>query len=129
MSAFIGDLIVKLIEDDQSGIWELVVPFSFQSDLAGITIVAPQGFRTDFCSVPRVPLAYTLLGDRARQSGTIHDALYTSHIVDRETADKVLHEMLLLNGVDEIEAAAFYIAVRQYGGSHWGPTPIPVCQP
>jgi hypothetical protein len=65
-----------------------------------------------------------LLGDRARKAGTIHDWLYTTHVVDRETADKVLREMLVLDGVDECEAQAFYAAVRIGGGSHWGPDPV-----
>lgn len=123
MSAFDGTLIAELIDDDESGIWQLQVPLSFQSDLAGQTFTAPAGFKTDFCSVPRVPIAYTLLGDRARKSGTIHDWLYTTHVVDRETADKVLREMLPLDGVDEIEAEAFFAAVRIGGGSHWGQDP------
>lgn len=121
MSAFSGDLIVKLISDDQSGIWELITPLTFYSDLLGKAIVAPQGFRTDFCSVPRVPIAFDMLGNRARKSGTIHDYLYTTHITTREMADEILREMLVLNGVDEDEAQMFYVAVRVGGGSHWGP--------
>jgi hypothetical protein len=49
-----------------------------------------------------------------------------THEVDRKTADKLLKEMLLLDGVDEYEAQAFYLAVRLGGGSHWGPDPVPV---
>jgi len=118
-----GNLVVKLVEDDESGRWELMQPLSFTSEVAGQTFTAPVGFTTDFCSVPRVPVAFSLLGDRARKSGTIHDWLYTSHVVDRETADKVLREMLLQNGVDALEAEAFYAGVRLGGGSHWGPDP------
>jgi len=124
MSAFIGDLVCKLIEDDESGLWELMQPLSFQSEVAGCTIVAPIGHRTDFCSVPRVPLAYEMLGNRARKSGAIHDKLYDSHELSREMADQVLREMLLLNGVDHFEAMEFYLAVREFGGSHWGPDPV-----
>lgn len=123
MSAFVGDLMVKLVQDDESGIWELLAPFSFQSSTTGTTITAPQGFRTDFCSVPRVPLAYDMLGNRARMSGTIHDYLYTTHEFPREVADQVLREMLTVNDVGDFEAEIFYQAVRAYGGSHWGPTP------
>ncbi len=124
MSGFIGDLRALLVDDDQSGKWQLLEPLSFKSDLVGQIFTAPAGFVTDFCSVPRVPLAFALLGDRARKSGTLHDWLYTSHVVDRETADKVLREMLPLNGVDACEAQAFYLGVRMGGGSHWGPDPV-----
>lgn len=121
MSAFVGELDTRLVEDTKDGLWELLQPFSFQSDLLGQTITAPVGFQTDFCSVPRVPLAYDMLGNRARKSGTIHDWLYTSKHTTREQADKVLREMLVLNGVDECEALQFFLAVRMFGAAHWDP--------
>lgn len=123
MSGFVGDLVAKLIEDDESGKWQLTQDLTFVSAVAGQTFTAPIGFTTDFCSVPRVPVAYDMLGNRARKSGTIHDWLYTTHVVDREMADKVLREMLQLNGVDACESEAFFAAVRIGGGSHWGPDP------
>jgi hypothetical protein len=123
MSEFIGDLVVRLVNDDASGLWELVQPFGFRSDVAGRVIMAPAGHRTDFCSVPRVPLAYVTLGNRARRAGTIHDRLYVTHELPREKADEVLREMLLLDGVGHFEAMQFYLAVRAAGGTHWGPDP------
>lgn len=119
MPAFIGDLVVKLVNDDKQGLWELVQPLSFQSDLLAGVITAPAGHKTDFCSVPRVPFVYDILGDRARKSGTIHDWLYTSHQVDRLTADCVLEEMLMVDGIGPAEARMFYLAVRIGGGTHW----------
>lgn len=125
MAKFIGDLVAKLIEDDESGVWELQEPFAFESDVAGVTITAPVGHKTDFCSVPRVPFAYLMLGDRARKAGAIHDRLYVTHELPREIADRVLKEMLKLNGVGNFEAQEFYLAVRSFGGCHWGPDLLP----
>lgn len=125
MSKFTGRIRAELIEDTKDGVWELLAPLSFQSDLIGRTITAPTGHRTDFCSVPRVPLAYDMLGNRARKSGAIHDWLYTSQELTREQADEVLREMLVLNGVSECEAEEFFLAVRMFGGSHWAPAPQP----
>ncbi|WP_295991532.1 DUF1353 domain-containing protein [Rugamonas sp.] len=127
--SWIGNLSVDLIEDDESGKWQLTAPLGFMSEVLGRVVTVPAGFTTDFCSVPRVPIAFELLGNRARKSGTIHDWLYTSHEVDRETADKVLREMLRQNGVDICEAEAFFVAVRFGGGSHWGPDPVAVPMP
>jgi len=124
MSAFVGDLDARLIKDDESGLFQLLQPFGFQSDVAKVMITAPIGFTTDFCSVPRVPFAYDMLGNRARKSGAIHDRLYVTHELPREMADKVLREMLLLDGVGPFEAMEFYLAVRQFGGAHWGPDPV-----
>lgn len=122
MSAFIGKLRVELLDDSTQGKWGLTEPFGYQSDVAGMTFIAPIGFTTDFCSVPRIPLAFDILGDRARMSGTIHDLLYTApHLVDRSMADQVLREMLLLEGIPHLEAMEFYLAVRAGGESHWVP--------
>lgn len=125
MSDFIGNLDTRLIKDDKAGLFQLLAPFSFRSERLGLTFTAPAGFTTDFCSVPRVPLAYDMLGNRARKSGTIHDWLYSAHVVTREEADQVLHEMLVLDGVSECEAEQFYLAVRMFGASHWYPEPSP----
>ena len=119
MAGFIGELEVRVVRDDKSGLFELVKPFSFVSDVAGLTFTAPAGFRTDFVSCPRIPFVYDELGNRARKSGTIHDAIYATHPVDRETADRVLREMVLLDGLNEVEADAYYAAVRIGGSSHW----------
>lgn len=116
---FIGNLVVELVDSNMSGIWELKEELSFASQVAGVTIVAPIGLRTDFCSVPRIPMVYGALGNRAHRSGAIHDYLYSSHELPREMADKVLKEMLLLDGVSEFEAEQFYWAVRAGGSSHW----------
>lgn len=125
MSApWVGRLAAALIEDDESGVWELLEPLGFVSTVAGRTITAPVGHRTDFCSVPRVPLAYDMLGNRARRAGTLHDLLYVTHELSREVADKVLYEMLLVDGVGVFEAHEFLLAVRAFGGSHWGPDPV-----
>lgn len=119
MSSFEGVFRTDLIDDNDAGVFKLVLPFSYNSDVAGIKITAPIGFETDFCSVPRVPLAYTLLGDKYRKAGTIHDWLYKSHILNRGLSDEVLREMIILEGCCHIDAMAFYLAVKQFGSSHW----------
>jgi hypothetical protein len=119
MSAFVGELEVRLIQDTAGGLWQLLRELSFQSDVTKTLITVLPGFRTDFCSVPRIPFVYDLLGDRARKSGTIHDYLYTAKPFSREICDKVLKEMLLVDGVDELEAEEFFLAVRAGGASHW----------
>jgi hypothetical protein len=125
-SRWVGRLAVALVSDDESGLWELLEPLGFVSAVAGRTVMAPIGHTTDFCSVPRVPLVYEMLGNRARRAGTIHDRLYVTHELTREMADNVLYEMLVNDGVDACEAEHFRLAVRMFGGSHWGPDPAPV---
>ena len=74
---FLTDLVArKVAEADGNGRaeWELQQDLAFQSARVGMIIVSA-GFRTDFASVPRVPLAYWLTGDTAHKSAVIHDYL------------------------------------------------------
>jgi hypothetical protein len=119
MSAFLNPLRVELVEDSADGKWRVLEPFQYQSDIGQATFVVPANFETDFCSVPRIPLAYSILGNRARRAGVVHDFLYSAHPVDRETADEILREMVLLCGLGEVEAESFFLAVRFGGASHW----------
>ena len=112
---------VDLIEDSTDGLWELVKPFPYEAVEANTRIFVPAGFRTNFCSVPRVPGVYLMLGNRARRAGAVHDFLYqTMYMNDRKMCDRMLWEMVQLCGVSRYEADAFYAAVRIGGGSHWG---------
>ena len=119
MSQFVGDLVVKLTLDSADSLWELVEPLSFQSDFAVQTFTAPAGTKTDFMSVPRIAGVYDVLGNRCIRAGTVHDWLYQSHVVDRETADNILREMCLVDGMNQYEADGCYLAVRLGGESHW----------
>ena len=119
MSAFIGDMDVRLIHDDTGGLWQLLSVFGYQSDCANTTIMVEIGTQSDFYSVPRVPLVYDMLGNRFRRSGLVHDSLYKSRLVSREMCDQILREMLLVEGAAHYEAEEFYLAVRQFGASHY----------
>lgn len=121
-AGFLGRFIVELITDDAAGLWEHQQPFGFRSK-NGKEYWAPIGHRTDFCSVPRVPGVYDILGNRARRAGSIHDDLYGRGVVPREEADELLREMLVLDGISECEAEQFYLAVRAFGASHYTAAP------
>ena len=73
MSAFLTDLDCHLKDDDT--VWVIDSPLVYQSDLLGL-ITVPKGFETDFSSVPRLPIVYSLYGDKAHREGVVHDLLY-----------------------------------------------------
>lgn len=73
MSKFLTELDARLKDDDR--VWILGASLIYKSDILGL-IEVPEGFETDFASVPRVPIAYTLFGDRAHRESVIHDFLY-----------------------------------------------------
>ena len=72
MAKFLTELDVKCIDD---GAWCLDSPLVYESDVVGLVTV-PSGFQTDFASVPRVPIFFTLFGDRAHREAVLHDYLY-----------------------------------------------------
>ena len=131
MAHFEGNLDVRLIDDGAAqgrGIWELLAPLIFISDLASTTFTVPIGFRTDFESVPRIPGVFDLLGDRASRASALHDALYSGLFpaIPREIADGILKEAMLVTQVPLADAELIYEGVRQFGESHWyanKPTP------
>jgi hypothetical protein len=124
VSAFLTDLDTRLVcEFDNTE--SLLAPLEYYSDLLERKLVVPTGFVTDFASVPRVLGAYLLFGGKGRRASALHDMLYTSRIVDRETADLVLREALLATGYSRFTAQAFYLGVRAGGQSHWDKDSVP----
>lgn len=126
MSGFLTRCVLEVADDQDDGQWILTAPLVYVSDVAGITITVPAGFQTDLASVPRLPLVFLLAGDCAREAAVVHDFLYTSHLVDRATADAVLREASAATGVPWWRRTLMYWGVRIGGARHWGPAPAPV---
>lgn len=72
MARFLTTLDIAVIDDT---LFRLEKPLVYESDLVG-RIEVPEGFYTDLASVPRVPLIYTLWGNRAHHEAVLHDYLY-----------------------------------------------------
>lgn len=128
MSKFLSALRVEQVSDtanDGRGEWELTAPLIYKSDLTSDVYIVPSGFRTDFASVPRVPIAFLLCGDSASKPAALHDFLYSAGkdgkhpVPDRATADALLKEAALAEGVPAWRAWALFLGVRLGGGSHW----------
>ena len=127
MSAFLTKLEVEQVDDSDKdeegrGDWRLTQPLVYQSDWLKETLTVPVGFVTDFASVPRIPLVFDWLGDRGNLAATLHDWLYTAPhpVADRATADRLLLEALVAQGVGRLQALSLYVGVRVGGESHWG---------
>lgn len=84
-------------------------------------ILVEPGFVTDGASIPQPfwsIVGFPLEGKLAKPA-IIHDGLYTVMSLPRDTCDKLLLEMLLLNGVNHAVANVIYYAVRLFGQAHW----------
>lgn len=123
MSEFLS--LLKVEETDEiAGLWTLLADFSYRSDTLEKIVTVPEGFVTDFASVPRIPFAYWFAGGKGDKAAVIHDYLYSigaAHpgSIDRTTADAVLREAMLASGYNSALAWGFYQAVRAGGASHW----------
>ena len=121
MSKFLTELTTTCIDDRANsgrGIWRVEKPFAYQSDILGKTITVEPGFLTDYASVPRVPLAYTLFGDTAHLAAVIHDWLYHHHeVCDEHTANEVFKEAMRSEGIPEWRIVGMFEGVEIGGAS------------
>lgn len=118
--SFPDALDVRILDDT----WrELLAPFGVVVKEVGqpdVTFVVPVGFKTDFASVPRLPIVYEKFGNTGDKPATGHDYLYTIADRSREWCDAVFHHGLLAIGMDEVSAQLMYDGVRLGGESHFG---------
>jgi len=117
MSEFLTELDARLKDDDR--VWVLDSPLIYVSDLFG-KIEVPAGFETDFASVPRVPVAYMLFGDRAHRESVLHDYLY--RIDSRPPATFSEANAVFLEAM-EVRGKSYFVRYAMYWGvvlGGWG---------
>jgi hypothetical protein len=127
MSSFLSDLDTRYVGTHDEDLFQLLAPYVYQSDVAGITIEVPAGFLTDFSSVPRIPLAYWLTGGKAKQASVVHDFLCETKLVSRQMADEVFLEIMELTNVPVWRQKVMWAGVRAYASftGKDGPPPPP----
>lgn len=113
MAKFLTDLVVECVTDDK---WRLTEPLVYESDITGTITVFP-GFETDFASVPRLPIVYMLVGNKAHLPAVVHDYLYRYAVVPRKTADEVFLEAMNVCGIWSWRRYPMFWAVRLFGGA------------
>lgn len=99
-SAFLTDLTTKL-KDGTDKVWIVTEPLQYWSHLLSMKIEVPAGFETDFASVPRVPIAYQLWGNRAHREAVLHDYLYrkdSNPVVTCACANEIFFEAMKATG-------------------------------
>ncbi|WP_353192090.1 DUF1353 domain-containing protein [Pandoraea pnomenusa] len=121
MSRFLSKLVIENATGCDDGRWRLKRALVYQSDVADETFVVPRGFVTDLASVPRLPIVYWLTGGTSNEAAVVHDWLYTTKPVSRETADRVLREASAVTCVPTWRRWLMYWGVRLGGASHWIP--------
>jgi hypothetical protein len=123
------------------GLWSLDKPFYAiveHKDGSRVEVIIPENFITDFCSVPRIPIAWLLYGGIGNRAGVLHDALYsawkriivrnmetnTAYEVTRSWADDVLSAALVSCTVPAYKRGPMWAGVRVAGWRFFKKNPL-----
>ena len=109
MSRFITNLDMKL-KIDTSNTWVITTPLVYGSDLIGRVTVST-GFETDLASVPRIPIIYSMWGNRAHREAVVHDYLFRIDSVPK--VDFAIANKVFLEAMDA-RAKRWYIRYPMY---------------
>ena len=120
-SSFITPLDVEFLDGKT---WRLAAPFEFMSEVTESVIDIPDGFLTDFASIPRGLWNVLPPVGAYGKAAVVHDWLYktrkaTTHLVTRAEADAVLKEGMEVLGVGWFTRLAIYAGVRLGGWAAW----------
>lgn len=109
---FLTTLDVRQIDDKQ-----VVLIHPFVVDIDGQLVRIPSGFVTDYASVPRVPVAYLVAGDKGSKAAVLHDYLYSlgGTQEDKKYADDAFYAGLRELGIGVVTSWLMYQAVRSFG--------------
>lgn len=116
-SKFLTELQCQLVNGDNR--WEVLSTLRYQSQIYNGLIEVQAGFVTDFASVPRVPIAYTLFGNRAHRESVVHDYLYQTHLTSKSDADKIFLEAMKARGKGFFVRWSMYMGVVLGGYSSY----------
>lgn len=118
MSSFTKPLVVTPIDGIR---WRLVKPFEYYiAEPDGEKIVVPEGFITDFASIPR--FAWSIIGSpwgKYGKAAVIHDYCYHRVMFTRKICDKIFLDAMKVLGVGWLKRHIMHRAVRLFAGRIW----------
>ena len=120
MEVNIMEMSKLLVKDLMNGKFELVGDYVYQ--IENYVIKVPQGFITDYASIPRIFRPIVLPYGKHSGACVVHDYLYSKGCdlnIERKKADKIFLEILKEEGVNPILARLMYIAVRCFGKTRY----------
>ena len=115
-AGFLTELEVKNLSDKE---WELTSDLVYYSRILRYEIRVPKGRKTDFASVPRVPVAYWFWGGRCHKESALHDYLYQTGKVNKQLADRIFLEAMKSRKKNMIIRDPMYWGVVLGGGKAW----------
>jgi hypothetical protein len=94
-------------------------PYRYRIGSTAHSIEVPEGFVTDFASIPPGLRAIFERQGRYSRAAVIHDYLYWSQVCTREQADNIFKIAMRELGVRRRERDPIHVAVRAAGGAAW----------
>jgi len=112
------------IPTDKSGLFELGEDLVYERGYKGseLYIVAPEGFKTDFASLPLILQLFWKPHDpRWIKSAIIHDELWSraKTLYEFQEANDVFYEAMQVEGTPKWIAILFYLAVSISKYAYW----------
>ena len=113
MARFEGTLKIERTGKFNAGrpIVRLLAPFKYVTD--GAVILVPEGFETDYASIPRFFWRIFLPNGRYAEAAVLHDYLYGNH--SKTVADAYFYEAMTILGVPWWKRVLIYYAVVVFG--------------
>lgn len=116
MKGFRGNLTIRRVSDRD---YKVIGYISYTNN--DFIIKVTEGFVTDGASMPK--FAWRIIGSpftgKYVESAVIHDSLYRTHKLTKETADKLFLEMMKVSGVRWWKRKLMYYAVKWFGYSSY----------
>lgn len=106
------------IEDENGFPFTLLRPLQFRSQ-TGLLVTVPEGFETDYASIPQALWAVLPPVGRYDRAAVLHDYLYVHNGVERSVADAILNEAMEVAGVSRVQRWIIYSGVRIGGWVPW----------
>lgn len=123
MSSFTDDLIISPSNDCRS--WILCERFRYWIDGTS-AITVPEGFVTDFASIPRLFWNIMPPWGKYGKAAVVHDFLYRfggkiggGKRLSRSTCDGIFRDAMSVLGVPWITRSTMWGAVRAFGWAAW----------
>ena len=119
MSSFTTPLDIRALDDGKT--FQVVNPFRYRiGDVKSKNIITvPEGFKTDFASVPRILWNILPPWGKYGKAAVLHDYLYYSGMFERKECDKIFLEAMKELGVGWIARKTIYSGVRIGGWIAW----------
>jgi len=116
-SKFYSELYVEILNGGRKR--KLVKKLIYYSKSLNQMVAVPEGFITDFASVPRIFWNILPPSGKYTKAAVLHDYFYQTHLVDKKTADNIFKEAMECLGVSKFKIWCMYNAVKFFGASSY----------